>query len=437
MKNRLKKISPQFKKILKTVSALADSSGFKIYLIGGVVRDLILNKKLFDLDIVVEGDAIFFAGKLSEALGVEFHRHHSFGTATINFKGHKIDFATARTEKYSHPGVLPKVFPASLAQDLWRRDFSINAMAVSLNRDDYGELVDIYDGLGDLRQGLIRVLHPESFRDDPTRILRAVRFEQRFLFKIEPKTFKLMREALDANALKLVSPHRIRDELILILKEDKPLEYIRRIKDLTGFSFIDKTIELDRAGFGLLSRIEKSALYYRKKFKKPIELWLLYLAAILIKINSLRLSKFFSDFGLRKSEQAVIVSIKREIKRIKSLKKQVKDSSIYRTLRPYSQESILFFYAYYRDNALRKNIERFWDKLSDVRLKISGRDLKEMGLKPDVLYSKILESVLYSKIDKGLSSKDQEIEEVKRILKRRRGRFVYSHREKGLNRLTV
>ena len=420
MVNRLKKLSPQFKRILKTSSALADSSGFKIYLIGGVVRDLILKRKVFDLDIVVEDNAIAFAKKLASLLKSDFRRHHSFGTATINFDGHKIDFATARTEKYSHQGALPKVLPASLTKDLLRRDFSINAMAISLNKADYGKLVDIYSGLEDLNKGLIRVLHQKSFQDDPTRILRAIRFEQRFSFKIEPGTFKLIKAALARQSLELVSSHRLRDEIILILKESKPSSYIKRIKELVGFHFIDETIELDRRSFQLFERIEKATLYYEKRFKKrrKLEVWLLYLAAILIKLPSSRLKKFFDDFGFRKGERAVINSIVKSINKIKRLAEYTKASNIYRILQPYSFESILFFYAYYQNKDLRKNIEHFLDKLVDIRLKIKGRDLKTMNLKPDILYNNILKKTLYSKIDKGLEGKRQESEEVKRIFKR-------------------
>jgi len=420
MKNRLKKLSPQFKKILKTSSALADSSGVNIYLIGGVVRDLILKRKVFDLDIVIEGNAIAFVKKLASILKSEFRRHHSFGTATINFQGHKIDFATARIEEYSDRGALPKVFPASLAKDLFRRDFTINAMAISLNKADYGELIDRCNGLGDLKKGLIRILHDKSFQDDPTRILRAIRFEQRFSFQIEPGTFKLMNEALGSQFLELVGCHRLREEIILILKEPEPSSYIKRIKELIGFSFIDEAIELDRKSFQLFVRIERVRHYYEKRFKKyrKLEIWLLYLAAILIKLPTLRLKKFFDDFGFKKEERAIVSSIKEGLDKIKRLAECTKDSNIYRILQPYNLESILFFYAYYQNKDLRKNIEHFLDNLADIRLKIKGRDLKAMDLKPDILYNKILKKTLYSKIDKGLRLKAQEAEEAKRIFKR-------------------
>ena len=159
MIKKLKKIPPKFKKLLSTVSEVSCDFGYNIYLVGGVVRDLLLERKVFDLDIVVEGNAIKLAESLSENLKSNFMRHHSFGTATVSWKGHKIDFATARTEKYSHWGALPKVNPASLSKDLLRRDFTINSLAVSLNKDDYGRLIDPYGGVAVLKKGMLRALH--------------------------------------------------------------------------------------------------------------------------------------------------------------------------------------------------------------------------------------------------------------------------------------
>ncbi len=211
-----------------------------------------------------------------------------------------------------------------------------------------------------------------------------------------------------------------RDEIILILKEPEPSSYIRRINELIGFSFIDAAIELDRSSFLLLTRIKKTALYYEKKFRKKrkLEVWLLYLAAILIKLPTPRLNKFFDDFGFRKGERAVVSSIAKSINKIKKLGKQTKASNIYRILLPYTLESILFFYAYHQNKSLRKNIEHFLDRLVDVRLKIKGKDLKAMNLKPDILYNKTLKKTLYSKIDKGLRFKSQEAQEAKRIFAR-------------------
>lgn len=420
MIDRLKNLPPQFKKILKISSQLADHLNCRLYLVGGVVRDLILGHQVFDLDIVVEGDAIEFSRKLAEEIKGDFSKHHAFGTAQVCFDGHKIDLATARSEEYSHWGALPKVKPASLAQDLKRRDFTINAMAISLNKDDYGKLIDLYKGLSDLKNGILRVLHEKSFLEDPTRILRAIRFEQRFGFKMESYTFSLLREALNLKALKFVNSHRLRDELILILKEPKPYAYIKRIKELEGFSFIDRKIKLNKENFKFFLRAQAAISHYQKRFKKhrKLQTWLIFLAGILINLSSQRLEKVLHNFGFRKGERLIISSIKKNVRKIKKLNKCTNPQIIYRTLNPYSFESILFFYAYYSKKVFRKNIRYFLDKLVDTRLRIRGKDLEDLGLKPSTIYSKIFKKLLYSKMDNRLKSRREELEEAKRIYKR-------------------
>jgi len=426
MVNRLKKLPPRFQEVLKASSSLAGSLGFNIYLVGGVVRDLILARAIFDLDIVVEGEAIVFASHLAKRIGGSFKKHHAFGTATVYFNEHKIDFATARVEKYPHWGALPRIKPAALSQDLFRRDFTINAMAISLNKNNYGRLIDLYNGAQDLGKKLIRVLHKDSFLEDPTRILRAVRFEQRFNFIIEANTFRLMDEALSAKALKLVSPHRLREELILILKEPAPRRYIKRINELEKFSFLDPKLDFKEENFRFFLRIEKAVLRYQKKIRKNMsQVWLMYLAGILINLPLKKIIKVFHDFGFRKREREMVISLKKNIHKIKKLDKNIKPETVYHILKPYALESIIFFYAYYPRKILRKNIDHFLDKLTDISLKVKGEDLKSFGLKPLTLYSKLLQKLLYAKIAKGLKSKKEEKKELKRIFRR------LTHREKG------
>ena len=428
MVSRLRNLSPRFKEILKVSLSLAGSLNFDIYMVGGVVRDLILGKEVFDLDIVVEGDAIVFASKLASQIKGGFNRHHAFGTATVCFDGHKIDFATARTEHYSHWGALPKVSPNILAEDLYRRDFTINAMAISLNKKDYGTLIDLHNGLNELNKGVIKVLHDKSFLEDPTRILRAIRFEQRFSFKIEDKTFKLMKDAISGGALKYVSLHRLRDELILILKEERAYQCIKRIKCLEGFSFINKNPKIDKESLKFFPRAASVISRYSKLIEKHEEprVWLIYLAGMLIKLPKKEIMKIIHDFGFRKKERIVIESIKDGINRMKKLNKPVAPRVIYQELSFYKLESLLFFYAYYTEKNLRANIDCYLNELIDVRLKIQGRDLKSLGFRPLILYGKLLQKLLYVKIDKNLKTKEQEMEEAAIIFKRMREKTTLS-----------
>lgn len=420
MVNQLKKISPEFRRILKLSSSLADSLNFKIYLVGGIVRDLILGKDIFDLDIVVEGDAMRLAAGLSQKLSCEFVKHHAFGTATINWGGHKLDFATARTEKYSHSGSLPRVQAASLTEDLWRRDFTINAMAISLNKDDYGKLIDIYRGLTDLKKGIIRVLHDQSFCDDPTRILRGIRFEQRFGFRFDSHTRGLLTKALKQKVFNLVNPHRLRNELILILKEAKPEPCLRRIADLERFYFIDLKIQLNQEIFKLFDRIGRTLKRYPKQFRKSRRLasWTIYLGAMLIKFSPVKIKAILHKFGFKKGERIIVVSMRQGLTKMNKLKKRVSPKVIHRVLDQYSLEAILFFYAYYPHKQLRKNIEYFLNELIHSQIELRGRDLKELGFEPAALYGKILKRLSYAKLTNKLKNKSDEIKEAKIIFRR-------------------
>ncbi len=194
--------------------------GYRAYIVGGTVRDIILGKKHVDVDMTIEGDAIKLGKAIAKDSDAAMTAYKGFGTCTLVFKdGSKIDLATARSETYKRPGAMPATKPGTLREDLKRRDFTINAMAASVMSKDFGEVYDLFNGVGDLKSGLIRIMHSKSFVDDPTRILRARRFAARFGFKIEPKTDALMKKALINRALDTVSPGRIQKELIRISKE--------------------------------------------------------------------------------------------------------------------------------------------------------------------------------------------------------------------------
>ena len=418
MVRRLKSLPPKVKGILRTASRIASSSRVNIYLVGGIVRDLILNRENFDYDIVIEGDAIMFAKAMALEYGVNFCKHHAFGTATVYFKNFKIDFATCRKEYYSFWGALPKVKPASLKDDLFRRDFTINAMAVSLNKENYGKLIDLYSGYHDLKKGLIRVIHDKSFLEDPTRLLRAIRFEQRFSFKIEPHTRNLLVNAAKLKALKFIDEQRIRDELMLILKERQPLKYIRRIDKLLGFSFINSKLKLKPTDYELLSRIQRLSKSLSEAIGRHRQLntGLLYLMGIVGKLSQEDRIYFCRDFGLRKLEQKQIINLSRYKKRVSLLARgRVKKTTAYNLLKPFDIETLVFLYAYYKNKKLRNSIIYFLSHSSHLKTKLKGRDLKKLKFKPFRLYGKALHKLLLTKIEKGLTFKKDELKELRKI----------------------
>ncbi len=226
------KLPKEIFRIIKIIGRAADKENFSAYIVGGPVRDILLNLPNCDLDFVVEGDGIGFSQILNKSLEGQLTVHRAFKTTTIVYNGHRIDIVTARTESYKGPASYPDVEPGTIKNDLFRRDFTINAMAISINNKNFGNIVDLYNGLKDLKEGLIRVMHDKSFIDDPTRIFRAVRFSVRFDFTIEPHTIALVREALSGGFLGEVNRGRIRKEIELFLKEKDPLKCLRMFAGL-------------------------------------------------------------------------------------------------------------------------------------------------------------------------------------------------------------
>jgi len=224
-------LPPALAAYLPTLIRLASTHGWRVYVVGGFVRDTLLGLPSDDFDLIVEGDAPTLARRMAHALGGAVVTHAPFGTATWQTpSGAEIDFATARTETYPQPAALPQVTPADIQADLQRRDFTINALALPLTEDQSAALLDPFNGQRDLAEGVIRVLHPLSFQDDPTRILRAVRYEQRLSFRLAPETLALIPAAWEAFAQ--LTPDRIRHEFEIIFREARAAPILARLAEL-------------------------------------------------------------------------------------------------------------------------------------------------------------------------------------------------------------
>lgn len=235
----LSAIGQPFKDWLDVIEDLAEARHVRLYAVGGFVRDTLLGRKTEDLDLVVEGDANALAQDVAKHLGGKVTAHEKYLTATVRFPdGEKLDLATARREVYCRPAALPEVAQSNLKSDLYRRDFTINSLAIRLSSDLQGDVIDFFGGLQDLESQVIRVLHNHSFFDDPSRILRAIRFEQRLGFTIEPHTRQLMKAALEANALALTRPERLKEEMRLALSESDPVKVLDRFEQLKVLSLI-------------------------------------------------------------------------------------------------------------------------------------------------------------------------------------------------------
>ncbi len=267
--------------LLKKIGELAGRQNFPAYGVGGFIRDVFLNWKNLDLDISLEGNGLEFAKILAGQLAAQVYFYPKYLTAYLILPdGLRIDVATARQETYPQPAVMPVVEASSMEKDLFRRDFTINAIAVSLRPQNFGTLYDPFDGQKDLRKKLVRVLHEKSFIDDPTRIFRALRFAGRYHFSLEQETNKLLLAALKQNFPSLLSPHRLRDELQAILAEPEAEAILKQLENLTALKYFhhglkvispwpDLTTARDRLAFLLHPLLEKEKNFFFTRLGWP------------------------------------------------------------------------------------------------------------------------------------------------------------------------
>ena len=290
-------------KALKEIGIAADERGISAWLVGGMVRDLLLGRPSVDIDVVVEGHGIAFAGILAQRLGGKFLAHKRFGTAVIDLKENfKIDVVTARRETYVRPGVLPDVFPGQISDDLFRRDFTINAVAASLSATSLGEIRDDFDGIDDLEAGLIRIMHYRSFVDDPTRILRAIRYEKRFGFQIEPRTLSALKMACQEDAFKTITPVRYFNEFRRILEEKDPLPVLRRLRSLDGIRFFVFGPAEERALVKIISRQGKAGGLLRCDPNR----WHARLAAFMLYVDKKKAEELLLLFSLPRGDRGKV-----------------------------------------------------------------------------------------------------------------------------------
>ncbi len=402
-------------KLLRIIRAVGREAGLKkmpAYIVGGVVRDILLKKKNLDLDFVIEGDAIVLAKALAKKLKAKATIYKQFGTATLAIPGiGHIDLATARSESYVRSGALPIVQAGNLDEDLLRRDFTINAMAIAISPKGFSGLIDKFGGLKDLSAKKIRVLHDKSFLDDPTRILRAVRFEQRFYFTMEQKTLMLMKAAIKKNIFRKIKPARYFNELKKILTETNPFRGLKRLHQLEALRPIGAQLDIDLLS---LSRLHKNILKAKRmKIYKDKDYPLVYLMGLLARSKKAVVSRTLKRFPFTKAE---CLSIRQSqdagVMLNALLVGRLARSQVYQILKPLTIEVVLYLRVLTHSSAVCQRIDRFLKNDSDVRLFINGKDLKRMGLASGAKIGKILKDILYLKIDKRIHTRKDELSAV-------------------------
>lgn len=402
--------SKNVNKFLKEAAEIAKEMNVKIFLVGGVVRDLILGRKNHDLDIVVEGDGMAFAEQISQKLGVKVKKYPEFETSTFFLdKEFRVDIATSRNEYYAYPAALPQIEKARLKQDLFRRDFTINSMAVSLNEENFGVLIDYFGSYEDLKNKVIRVLHNLSFIEDPTRILRAVRFEMRLGFIMDSNTESFAINAVEE--LRSVSKQRLASEFGLILSEKNTVDSLLKLQELGALNIIIG-FRLDTESIKILYSLQRTVLK-AKENNLVLSSNILYLGALsYISNNKL---KQIANISFTNREIQVLNNIEEDISSLAEFYHNLplKYGKIHRTLKNKSIEICLLIPTMLSiDHAIDLMIV-YLKKRQDLKLFITGRELQDIGIEPGPIYSKIMDDLKIARLNGIVNSRDDEIKWVK------------------------
>lgn len=403
LSNQIEKQLPtELVEFMQTAGLVAASQEYTLYLVGGVVRDLFLNRPNFDLDLVVEGDAIKLAQRLAEIIQGKITTHPRFNTAKLQWDKWSVDLATARSETYERPGALPKVEPGLLVNDLFRRDFTINTMAVELVPSRYGQVIDLYDGRNDLKNKLLRILHENSFVDDATRIWRGLRYEQRLDFQLEPDTLLLLRR--DISMLDTISGDRIRHELELILKEELPEKVLSRADELGVLTKLHPSLKSN----GWL--IEKFSQARFLNFSLPV----LYMALLVYRLTNEETEQLISYLRLRKALSQTLRDMNSLKARLESLADpELPPSSTYKLLHDYSQAAIMANSLATDSPAVRRHIQTYLSKLRYIKPALTGNDLQKLGIPPGPRMKEILQKIHEARLDGKVTSRQGEEEMVR------------------------
>jgi tRNA nucleotidyltransferase (CCA-adding enzyme) len=414
---------PLLEVVLKA-SELAKEKNYSLYLVGGFVRDLLLGKPHLDLDIVVEGDAIALAKALSKVVGGRVHSHDRFGTAKLILDSlADVDFTTARREFYEYSTALPKVERSSIKQDLYRRDFTINTMAISLDEHTFGELLDFYGGERDLKEGLIRVLHNLSFIEDPIRMLRAVRLEQRLGFRLEEMTEELISDALEW--LDRVGGERVHQELEAVFHEDEPPKPLRRLSELGVLGQISPLLVWNDWLEDKVRSYPAALTRWRRQDsgegdagdRGEPSLVMTYLALIAIDASEEDILGLAQRLKLSKDDSQFLLDVKHLGSGLPSLaESELSRSAIYHLLQPYSREVIFVCWLALEEGLARDRLELFQRELRSVAALLDGNQLREMGLAPGPRYAEVLGALRDARLDCRVKTLEDERRMARRLV---------------------
>jgi tRNA nucleotidyltransferase (CCA-adding enzyme) len=415
MKERL---SRRIVDIIKTIGEKADEIGYDAYVVGGSVRDLFLYRTNEDIDIVIEGDGIAFAKEFVKTVDARIHSYEKFGTAVIIFPdGFKIDVASARMEYYKFPAALPIVEMSSIKLDLFRRDFTVNTLAIQLNPNRFGLLIDFFAAQKDIKEKTIRVLHNLSFVEDPTRVFRAIRFEQRFGFTIGKLTSRLIENAVKMDFFKRLSGRRVFAELRQILEEENPTAAIIRLNEYDLLNVIHPSIILTKELTALFNSVKKVLSWHDLLFLEETYMkWAVYFLALTRHCDKETIDEICMPIELAPRYRTIFCKERFEADGFlvwMERNQPVKNSTLYQRLSAFKIELLLYMMAATKHEKVKRSISNYFTRLRHVDTSIKGKDLKKMGLEPGPVYREILQAVLDAKLNGKIKTRSDELVFVK------------------------
>lgn len=403
--------------LLHELGKTGDELGLAVYAVGGFVRDLLLGVENLDLDLTVEGDGIFFAERFAAAQGGRVRSHPIFGTAVLVLPdGSKLDVASTRLEYYDSPGVLPTVERSSLRHDLYRRDFTINTLALSINNNRFGVVTDYFGGQQDLQQRSVRVLHNLSFVEDPTRVFRAIRFEQRLGFRIAPHTENLIRSAVRMKVLDKLGGTRLLNELIQILNEREPNGAVQRMSMLGLLPFIHPNLRLSPETERVITEASSLLTWFRLLYlDDPCQQWQVYFLALCERLKQDEFEETCRRLAMpgrtmahvfmhRRRALVMLDSLQRRLRR----SQHVRNSDIHGSFHGLPLEVLLYLAARTSNEQVRRYVSLYITHLRHVRRELDGTALRELGLQPGPRFSDIMKRLLDARLDGEVTSLAEE-----------------------------
>ena len=399
--------------LLKSIGAAGDELGIHLYVVGGFVRDLLLQRKVEDIDIVVEGDGIAFARYVAEKLNCRVNAHKKFGTAVIVFSEQvKVDVASARLEYYDFPAALPIVEKSSIKRDLARRDFTINTLALSLNAETFGTMIDYFGAGRDLKDKTIRTIHNLSFVEDPTRIFRAIKFANRFGFEIGKVTANLIRNAIKVDCFKNLSGLRVLSELKQIFSEENPIPAIRTMTEYGLEKVIHPRLEITPITYQILESANKTLAWHDLLYvEETYPRWAVYFMVLLNRCT-FRVSEQICDrLMIPAGERHLLLETRYKAEnRLSFIESNhpVSRQELYWALINFNTAFILYIMALTKNEAVRKDISNFYTDYRHMKPRIRGKDLIRIGIKPGPAFTKIFNEVLNARLDGKLDTREKE-----------------------------